>query len=250
MLTENIPGNYTFIRGIGPFSSGVVARPGFEIVHAALKPFIPLKQGYGLVDRHLKDLRRPISALCGIHLRIPKALSREDFDQFNRPYIDRLKSWGLEVDGANPVTRTNVALELNPVPEPMLAGFFYTIPSDGRAATFVISGAPEIASRDLGMAHIVARGDTSAAGMRLKAECVIEVLGARLAEMRLSWQDATAINLYSVHDVHPLMASTLIPALGRGADAGITWHYARPPVIGLELEIDLHAVRRELIVTA
>jgi hypothetical protein len=164
MLTENIPGNYTFIRGIGPFSSGVVARPGFEIVHAALKPFIPLEQGYGLVERHLKDLRRPIGALCGIHLRIPKALSREDFDQFNRPYIDRLKSWGLEVDGANPVTRTNVALELNPVSEPMLAGFFYTIPSDGRAATFVISGAPEIASRDLGMAHIVARGDTSAEG--------------------------------------------------------------------------------------
>jgi hypothetical protein len=130
----------------------------------------------------------------------------------------------------------------------MLAGFFYTIPSDGRAATFVISGAPEISSRDLGMAHIVARGDTSADGMRQKAECVIEVLGARLAEMSLCWQDATAINLYSVHDVHPLMISTLIPALA--SHAGITWHYARPPVTGLELEIDLHAVRRELIVTS
>jgi len=250
MLTENVLGNYTFIRGIGPFSSGVVARPGFEIVHAALKPFIPLEDGYRLIDRHLKDHRRPINALCGIHLRIPKALSREGFDQFNRPYIDRLRSWGLETDGANPVTRTNVALELNPVPEPMLAGFFYTIPSDGRATTFVISGAPEIASLDGGMTQIVARGDTSAEGMRKKAACVIEVLGARLAEMRVGWEDATAINLYTVHDPHPLIVSTLIPALGRASHAGITWHYARPPVTGLELEIDLHAVRTELIVSA
>jgi hypothetical protein len=250
MLTENVPGNYTFIPGIGPFSSGVVAHPGFEIVHAVLKPFIPLEQGYLLVDRHLKDLRRTIGALCGMHLRIPKALSREAFDQFNVPYVDRLKSWGLHVDGANPVTRTNVALEFNPVTAPMLAGFFYTIPSDGRAATFVISGAPEISSRDLGIAHIVARGDTSADGMRQKAECVIQVLGARLAEMSLSWQDATAINLYTIHDGHPLMVSTLIPALGGASQAGITWHYARPPVTGLELEIDLHAVRRELIVTS
>jgi hypothetical protein len=65
--------------------------------------------------------------------------------------------------------------------------------------------------------------------------------------MRLGWEDATALNLYTVHDVHPLMASTLIPALGRGAHAGITMHYARPPVTGLELEIDLHAVRIEMI---
>jgi hypothetical protein len=36
----------------------------------------------------------------------------------------------------------------------------------------------------------------------------------------------------------------LLPALA-GAPRGLTWHYARPPVIGLELEIDGWAVTRE-----
>jgi hypothetical protein len=248
MLAENISGNYSFIRGIGPFSSGVIARPGFEIVHAALKPFVPLEQGYALVDRHLKGFPRPLAALCGMHLRIPKALSRQAFDEFNRPYIERLRSWGLEVDGANPVTRTNVAPEASPIAEPMLAGFFYTVPSAAGTATFVVSGVPEIASREGGV-QIVARGDTSADGMRQKARCVIDVIGAHLAEMRVKWDDATAINLYTVHDAYPLITGVVLPTIGRAAHTGITWHFSRPPVTGLELEIDVHAVRQEIVLT-
>ena len=41
------------------------------------------------------------------------------------------------------------------------------------------------------------------------------------------------------------MASTLLPALGAGSRSGITWHYSRPPVTGLELEIDGWAVPRD-----
>jgi hypothetical protein len=249
MLLDNIAGNYNFIRGIGPFSAAVAARPGFEIVHAAFNPFVPLANGYELLERHLRNLRRSISALCGMQLRIPKALSRQGFDEFNRPYIDRLKSWGLEVDGANPVTRTNVALEVNPVAEPMLAGFFYSIPAAGHAATWVLSGVPEIAARDGANVQIVARGDTSAAGMRMKTECIMQVLSAHLAEMGAGWEQATTVNLYTVQDMHPLMASTLLPALGRASQAGVVWHYATPPVTGLDLEIDACAVRRELVLS-
>lgn len=249
MLAENISGNYSFIRGIGPFSSGVIARPGFEIVHAAFRPFVPLEQGYALVDRHLKGLTRPLAAVCGMHLRIPRALSREGFDEFNRPYIERLRSWGLEVDGANPVARTNVAPEASPIAEPMLAGFFYTVPSAASTATFVVSGVPEIASRQGGV-QIVARGDTSAEGMRQKAQCVMEIIGARMAEMRVKWDDATAINLYTVHDAYPLIREVVLPAIGRAAHIGVTWHFSRPPVTGLELEIDVHAVRQEIVLTA
>ncbi|HKV54168.1 MAG TPA: hypothetical protein VJN94_05935, partial [Candidatus Binataceae bacterium] len=243
---ENIKGNYTFVRGIGPFSAGVVGQPGFEIVHARFCPLIPLNAGYAGLERHLTDLPRPIEALCGMELRIPRPLSREAFDQFNAPYIARLKGWGLEVQGANPVTRTNVAYEAVPVAEPMLAGFYYTVASDGQGPTFVLSGVPEIASRDGGV-QIVARGDISAEGLRLKTECIMEVLAGHLAEMRLGWSMATSVNLYTAHDLHPLLAATLMPALGSAAHAGITWYYSRPPVIGLEVEIDAHAVRRELV---
>jgi hypothetical protein len=247
MLVENSRGNYAFVRGIGPFSAAVTAQPGFEIVHARFLPLIALNDGYTSVERHLKAVQRPLEALCGMELRIPQVLSREGFDEFNRPYIDRLKNWGLEVAGANPVTRTNVAYETNPVPEPMLAGFFYTAPSTAQRETFVLSGVPEIASREGGV-QIVARGDTSPNGLRQKLECILQVLSAHLADMKLTWELATAVNVYTVFDIYPLLAPQLLPRLGTGSHAGITWHYARPPVSGLDAELDARAVRMEIMI--
>jgi hypothetical protein len=246
MIVENSRGNYSFIRGIGPFSAAVSATSGFEIVHARFLPMAPLNEGYAYIERHLKELGRPVGALCGMELRIAKPLSREAFDEFNRPYIERLRGWGLEINGDNPVTRTNVAFETTPLSEPMLAGFYYTVPSDTRFTTFVLSGVPEIASRDGGV-QIVARGDTSPEGLRSKVECVIQVLGALLAELGLKWEIASTVNLYTVHDVHPIMTSSLLAPLGTASHRGITWHYARPPVNGLEVEIDARAVRTESI---
>src|SRR6516164_10792074 len=106
MLADNSRGNYTFIHGIGPFSSAVTAQPGFEIVHARFLPLIALNDGYIRLEQHLEEARRPLQALCGMELRIPKVLTREGFDEFNRPYIEQLRTWGLDVAGANPVTRT------------------------------------------------------------------------------------------------------------------------------------------------
>jgi hypothetical protein len=254
MVIENVKGNYGFIRGGGPFSSGCVARPGFEIVHAALRPFVSLARGFELVEGHLNELGRPIDALCAMHLRIPQPLTMKGFEEFNRPYVERLHSWGLEVDGANPVARTNVAFEVRPVPEAMLAGFYYTDRSaskiaDAKSATFVLSGAAEMRVDQDGKRELVASGDTSADGIRRKLECVIEALSGHLRELNLSWDRATAVNLYTVHDVYPTLASTLLPSIGLAAQVGVNWHYSRPPVTGLEVEIDVHAVRRELILS-
>jgi len=248
MMIEKQKGNYSFVRGISPFSAAVKGGAGFEIIHARFLPLIPLNQGYARIERHLDRRRRPLEALCGMELRIPKPLSRQGFDEFNRPYIERLKAWGVEVEGANPVTRTNVAFESSPLAEPMLAGFYYTSASDANTRSFVLSGAPEIASREGGV-QIVASGDVSASGLRQKMECILQALGNHLAELGFKWDDATAINLYTVHDVQPLFASTLMPVLGSASHAGLTWHYARPPVSGLEVEIDARAVRTELVLT-
>jgi hypothetical protein len=259
MLVENPAGNYTFIRGIGPFSAAVHAQPGSAIVRAAFRPFVALEGGYARIERHLRDLNRPISALCGMQLRIRRPFSREGFDEFNRPYIERLRGWGLDVAGANPVTRTNVAYELQPVAAPMLASFFYTIPSAVAAATWVMSGVPEITSRDGGVGQgaaesarrgqgIVAPGDTSPDGLRQKTACVLDIVAHHLAELKVSWADATTVNLYTVHDMCSLLAPMLIPAVAQAAQVGITWHYSRPPVTGLELEIDAWSVAHEEII--
>ena len=250
MLLDNAKGNYKFVRGYGaPFSSGALADSGFEIVHASFKPLARLADGYGRIERHMREAGRPLNAVCGIELRIPAALTPAGFDEFNRPYIERLTAWGVMVDGLNPVARTNVAPASNPpLADPSLYGFYYTVPAVGTARpAFVLAGVPEVASREGGKREVVAAGDVSLEGLRRKNACILEALSGLLREMKLGWSEASAVNLYTVHDLHPLFASDLLPALGVAAYRGIRWHYARPPVIGLELEIDAYAARQELV---
>ncbi len=136
--------------------------------------------------------------------------------------------------------------------EAMLAGFYYTQKSDeagSRSATFVLSGAAEMRVGEGGKRELVSAGDTSAEGLRRKLECVIEGLTGHLRELGAGWDLATTVNLYTVHEVHHTFAPMLLPALGAAARLGINWYYARPPVTGLEVEIDAHAVRREVILS-
>jgi hypothetical protein len=181
-----------------------------------------------------------------MELRIPKALSVEGFNTFNQPYIDRLQEWGAHVEAMNPVARTNVALEVGAVAEPSVYGFCYTAPSDVPSKTFVIAGAGEL--QGSGLDDIVSRGDTSKAGLRAKAERVLAIMTERLEGMGLSWTDVTQSNIYTVHDIHPLMASTILPAHREAARHGVRWHFARPPVLEIEYEMDMRGVRQEIFV--
>jgi hypothetical protein len=46
-----------------------------------------------------------------------------------------------------------------------------------------------------------------------------------------------------VHDIHPLLASGILPA----SIHGYTWHYSRPPIVTIEYEMDLRGCRREVL---
>ncbi|MCB1019810.1 MAG: RidA family protein [Acidobacteria bacterium] len=251
VLIDHPKGNYRFVKGSGPYSSGAVAMEGYEIVHAVFNPIPNLATAFAFVEKHLAAAGRPIHALCGMELRIPTALSIDDFNAFNQPYIDKLKEWDLHVDGLNPVARTNVATAVDPVTEGSVYGFCYTVPSEGSAAdTFVIAGAGELNEGGLAEDQIVARGDVSTAGLTKKADRVLAIMAERLAAMSLGWDAVTQSNVYSVHDIHPLMAGTILPKLGAGARHGIRWHYAAPPVLEIEYEMDLRGLRREETVKA
>ncbi len=246
-LIDNPQGDFQFLQGSGPYSSGAVASPGFEIVHAVFNPLPELWQAFDMIEAHLEAAGRPLDALCGMELRIPKALSVEGFNSFNEPYMDRLEEWGAHVDGMNPVARTNVALEVAPVAEPSVYGFCSTVPSDTTSKTFVIAGAGEL--QGSGLNNIVSQGDVSEAGLRAKADRVLAIMTERLEGMGLAWTDVTQSNIYTVHDIHPLMAPTILPALGDANRHGVRWHYARPPVLEIEFEMDMRGVRREIVLS-
>ncbi|MBM4073967.1 MAG: hypothetical protein FJ271_34395 [Planctomycetes bacterium] len=67
-----------------------------------------------------------------------------------------------------------------------------------------------------------------------------------MALLGFTWAQASAVQLYTVYDPHPHLAEEIVR---RGAaEQGLTWHFCRPPVEGLDYEMDLRAIPTERIV--
>ena len=248
MLLENNRGNYSFLKGIAPYSAGVVAEAGFEIIHVRLQRYIPIRAGFDAVEAHLKSAGRPLQAMCGMELRSPKPFSFTGFNQFNAGYIDVLKKWDILLEGMNPVARTNIAPEVNPPGEPSLYGFSYTVPSKARRKTFVVAGAGELPEGSLDPHDVVRRGESSAAAILEKAHFVMGLMEGRLQGLGVGWNDVTVSEIYTVHDIHPFLAAELLKRMGEGGAHGLTWHYSRPPIESIEYEMDLRGCVTEFVI--
>jgi hypothetical protein len=238
-------GQYRFLPGIAPYSSGVAAMPGHEIVHVTLRAPVPWRDGFALIDRHLRQERRPRAALCAIALRSPKPLTFEGFAQFNAGYRAMLEAWGLLIDGANPIARTNVAPLTGAPSEPSLYAFAYTTPATTPRPTFVVAGSGEVV--DFAAERIVRHGETSPDAIREKAAFVMGVMQTRLRGLAGEWSDVTAIDVYTPHPIEPFVCDVLLGAAGAAAIHGVRWYPSHPPIIGLEYEMDMRGIARELV---
>jgi len=245
MTLPSIRGGYSFLRGGKPYSAGVVASAGFAIAHVRLSSPVPWEDGFARIDAYLRAAGRPRAALCAIALRSPAALSFDGFREFNDSYVDVLKSWDLLVDGVNPVARTNVAPELDPQVQPSLYSFGYTVPSDAGARSFVVAGAGELPDGSADPRDIVRASETSEDAMAAKAEFVLGLVQDRMQGLGTTWSDVTITNIYTIHDVNALLATVVLPRIGTAGTHGVTWHYARPPIIGLEYEMDVRGGTHE-----
>ena len=247
-LIPHPAGQYRFLAGVEAFSAGVVAQPGHEIVHATVQAPVPYREGFALVDRHLREAGRPRGALCAIELRSSAPFTFEGFADFNHGYRAILEDWKILVDGTNPIARTNVAPVVGGPSAPALHAFSYTVPSDAAGAlTFVVAGSGEMREGgERGPAAIVRHGDTSTDAMADKAAHVLATQQARLTALGGAWVDVTAVDVYTAHPIHPFLASGLLAAMGPAGIHGVHWYLSRPPIQGLEYEMDMRGVRREI----
>ena len=241
-------GNYRYLPGVFQYSAGVAAEPGFAIERARLARPVPLTEGFAAIETHLAAIGRPRAALCACELRSPAPFTEDGFLAFNRRYVETLARWGLYRDGRNPVARSNVCPEIAPPAEPSFYAFAYTVPTGGAARrSFQVAGSGEAPEgkpsyRD----HIVRRGDTSPTGLREKARFVLAEMERRMAALGFGWADVTETQLYTVHDIHALLGEEMV---GRGATpGGLTWHFCRPPVVGLDFEMDVRGIPREIVI--
>jgi hypothetical protein len=247
MTRDFQPGNYRFIPAVFQYSAGAAALPGYEIERVRFDRWLPLADGFAAAARYIRDAGRPLTSFCACELRSPAAFTDEGFRKFNEHYVKALAEWGIYDGATNPVARSNVCPEIEPPSEPSFYAFSFTRPSSSVSRSFVIAGSGEAQEGAASYAERTVRyRDLSAEGIAEKVRYVVGVMEKRMAEFGLTWKDATATQTYTVHDVHPVFAEAIVR---RGAArSGLTWHFARPPVIDLEYEMDCRRVLRETVI--
>ena len=243
------PGGYRYVRGPFQYSAGVVADAGYRIERARFARPLTIAAGFEAIEAYLAALGRPATAFCACELRSPAPFTDQGFIDFNRVYVGTLETWGIFSNDENPVARSNVCPELNKPAEPCFQAFSYTVPAGDQAAgnSFVIAGSGEADEGPGSYAQRIVRlGDTSAEGMREKALHVLGAMETRMSALGVGWGGATVSQVYTVHDLHPFFADEIVR---RGAaEGGLTWYYARPPVQGLDYEMDVRGVPAEHVI--
>lgn len=225
------PGGFRFLPLDGAFSAGVAAEPGYEIVRVLAPTYTELGEGFQLVESFLQGSRRPMAALCGMELRIPRPLSRPEWEEFNNAYVAQHERWGLRVNGRMPAVRTTVAPEFDPPKQPSLHAFCFTVEADRRGNTFVISGTPEPSGTTGGLDSYWA--------------AIVDTINDRISALGVTWTDATEVQFYATRADHAVFASPELSHLNDLARPGMRWFFSRPPIDSLHLEIDVRGLARE-----
>jgi len=250
--TRDFPaGHYRFIPAVFQYSSGAAADPGHEIERVRFDNLLPLAEGFAQIAKYIQATGSPLTSFCACELRSPAAFSEAGFLQFNQHYVRTLAEWGIFDGTTNPVARSNVCPEIDPPAEPSFYAFSFTRPSQGatRGTTpsFVIAGGAEARGGPGSYPERIVRyRDLSPEGWTEKVRFTTREMESRLGAFGFGWKDTSAVQVYTVHDFHPVMADELVR---RGAArSGLTWHFARPPVIDLEYEMDCRRVMRETVI--
>jgi len=246
--TTDFPaGGYRYIPGLFQYSGGVAALDGHELVRARFREPLPMAEAFAAVEAHLAAIGRPTTAFAHCELRSAEPFTDQGFVDFNRQYVTTLERWGIYRDGVNPVARTNVCPAYGKPAEPSMFAFCYTVPAEpGRPPGFMLAGGGDARPGSAPYAERIVRyGEISPDALREKVRFVVEAMEARLAALGFGWRDAVFSQAYTVRDIGALVGEELA---ARGAMAGgLVWHFARPPVLGLEFEMDVCGVGRELV---
>ena len=248
MTSDFAPGNYRFIPAVFQYSSGAAANSGYEIERVRFEKWLPLADGFARAAKYIQAGGRPLTSFCACELRSPAAFTEDGFRQFNQHYVKTLAEWGI-YDGSsiNPVARSNVCPEIDPPSEPSFYAFSFTRPSQSTTPSFVIAGGAELRGGAGSYPERTVRyRDVSPDGIKEKVRFTTREMEGRMDAFGFGWKDTTAVQAYTVHDFHPVVADELVR---RGAArSGLTWHFAHPPVIDLEFEMDCRRVTREMVI--
>lgn len=237
---------YRYIPGPFQYSAGVVARAGYAMHRVRFANPVPLKEGFRQIEGFLMAEGLPLTAFAACELRSPAPFTDDGFAAFNREYVGTLERWGVFRNDSNPVARSNVCPELNKPDVPSFHAFSFAVPTPLAPFSFIIAGSGE--SKDgpgLYRDRTIRYGDTSPDGMRDKIAHVMGVMEQRMSALGAKWPDTTAMQAYTVFDIYPHLADGIVAR--SGARHALDWHFCRPPIEGLDFEMDCRCVFTERV---
>ena len=250
ILKDHPQGNYRFLTGIAPYSSGVIAMPGFEIIRVRLhQPLVVNESVFDRIAQHLSEVGRPIQALCSMEFRIPEPLSFDGFKAFNINYQRMLQDRDLLLGEMNPIARTNISPSEFDLKEPSVYAFSYTIPGPSDPS-FIVAGAGDISDQgDLSISAIVRPDETSIDALEEKVGVVMGVMQDRLSGLGVDWDEVSKIDVYSTIPLKSILVNSILKKVGPAGLHGLNWYYSNPPIQGLIYEMDMRGIRKEFILS-
>jgi hypothetical protein len=241
-------GGFAFLPGGGFASAGVIAVPGQTIERASYLRPLPWRSALDQVYRHLDRLGRSMATLCALELRLPATMSITDFRAFNERYLNDLNHHGLLLAACSPLARVNVVPVENPPAEPVLAAFSYTAPTVTRPpAALVITGVAEMPDRASFPDGVIRHGEFDHTALTEKAMYVAAELRARILALGSTWHDTDRVRVYSARRPVRSVCLQVLDGMGIRPTSDLVWHRTAPPVLGLELEMDVRRLGRELV---
>jgi hypothetical protein len=121
------------------------------------------------------------------------------------------------------------------------------MPAQRAPASFVIAGSGEsVEGKANYRDHIVSLGRRQSSRHAGEGKVGAGRNGAPVSAFGGDWKQTAGVQLYAVQDVFPILENEL----GRRGvfRNGLTWHFNRPPVVGLEYEMDCRCVQIERVV--
>ena len=134
-------------------------------------------------------------------------------------------------DGRNAVARSNVAPEINPPAEPSFYAFSYTVPAPHGRRDFVVAGSGEWPEGGRFPEDIVS-------GLHNKVVWVLDKMEERIAVSAGLVRRRNAVQVYTVRRFP-------MNLVAQRAGSAVAWQYCRPPIEGLEFEMDARSVSLE-----
>ncbi len=250
-LNNNQKGNYRFLTGIAPYSSGVLAMAGYEIIRVRLRQPIPLKSRiFERIQRYLSGEDRPIQALCSMEFRIPAPLSFGGFIEFNNEYQQMLKDQDLLLGEVNPIARTNISPAEIVLKDPVVYAFSYTarVNDDYTLPSFIVAGAGDLDDQaNLKSSAIVRPNELNPDALEEKVKVVMKVMNERLLGLGANYDEVSSISIYTTIPLHTFIKDAILKPIGTAALQGVNWYYSNPPIKGLAYEMDMRGIRKELV---